>query len=257
MTLGERLGGPVGEQPGEVERLVELVGADEGGHRLDRLGPGLRDGHPVGTGLVEDLVPRAVDVVDLGLVPHRLVGDRALDHLVGAARGLAAGLDDLVAQRRLLEEAVGHVDPEAVDAAVEPEAQHVLEHRRDLGVAPVEVGLAGVEEVEVPLAVLDLGPRGAAEDGLPVVGGRAVRRRRGRGSARAPGCRGRRRARPGTRRARRRCGWAPGRRRRAGRARGPARSGRRRRRACRRAGRRRGSRRRRSRGRAAARCRTA
>ena len=45
------------------------------------------------------------------------------------------------------------VDAEAVDAAVEPEAQDRLELVADLGVAPVEVGLGGVEEVEVPLAV--------------------------------------------------------------------------------------------------------
>ncbi len=55
--------------------------------------------------------------------------------------------------------------------------QHVDEHVADLGVAPVQVGLGGVEQVEVPLAVLDLGPRGAAEDRAPVVG---------RGARRAP-----------------------------------------------------------------------
>ncbi len=140
-----------------------------------RLGPGLGDGHPVGAGLVEDAVPGAVDVVDLGLVPHRLVLELARDHrVVGvdlAGRGALALGHDLVAQRLLLEEAVRHVDAEPVDPAVEPEAQDVLEHRRHLGVAPVEVGLAGVEEVEVPLAVLDLGPRRTAEDRAPVVGG--------------------------------------------------------------------------------------
>ena len=40
----------------------------------------------------------------------------------------------------------------------------------DGGVVPVEVGLFGGEEVEVPLAVGDPGPGGAAEEGLPVVG---------------------------------------------------------------------------------------
>ena len=62
------------------------------------------------------------------------------------------------------------VDPEPVDAPVEPEAEDVLEHVADLGVAPVEVGLGAVEEVEVPLPVRHAGPRVAAEHRLPVVG---------------------------------------------------------------------------------------
>jgi hypothetical protein len=70
---------------------------------------------------------------------------------------------------------VGHVDAEAVDADVQPEAEdraELVAHRR---VFPVEVGLLGREEVQVPLprrAVRfgDPGPGRAAEDGLPVVG---------------------------------------------------------------------------------------
>ena len=73
MTSANAVGRPAAQQPGEVEGLVELVGADEARHRLGRLGPGLGDGHPVAAVLVEDAVPGAVDVVHLGLVPHRLV----------------------------------------------------------------------------------------------------------------------------------------------------------------------------------------
>ena len=47
----------------------------------------------------------------------------------------------VVAELRVLGELVDDVDPEAVDAAVEPEAQHVVHRRLYLGVVPVQVGL--------------------------------------------------------------------------------------------------------------------
>ncbi len=171
---------PRREQPGEVERLAHLVRTDEAGHRLGGLGPGLGDAHPVAGVVRQHPVPAPVDVVQLGLVPHRLVAHGALHHgvlaaEVGAAPGLLPLRDDLVPQVRLLQQSVRDVDPEAVHATVQPEPQHPFEHVADLGVAPVEVRLRGVEEVEVPLApsvgtVRHPGPRVAAEDRAPVVG---------------------------------------------------------------------------------------
>ncbi len=69
---------------------------------------------------------------------------------------------------------MGHVDAEAIDAAVEPEAEDVVESFADGLVVPVEVGLRGVEQVEIPLAgravrVLETAPGRAPEDGFPVV----------------------------------------------------------------------------------------
>ena len=77
----------------------------------------------------------------------------------------------------LFDEAVGHIDSEAIHAPVEPETEHTIKQAPDFGVFPVEIGLALIKNVEIPLArgsigVRNSGPCGAAEDGLPVVGGK-------------------------------------------------------------------------------------
>src|SRR3712207_8417093 len=51
------------------------------------------------------------------------------------------------------------VDPDAVDAAVEPEADDAVELLPHGGVVPVEVGLLGGEQVQVPLAGPAVGDR--------------------------------------------------------------------------------------------------
>jgi hypothetical protein len=70
---------------------------------------------------------------------------------------------------------VGYVDAEPVHPAVEPEPQDCLEFRPHLVVRPVQVGLLGGEQVQVPLArgavrLGDPSPRQAAEVAPPVVG---------------------------------------------------------------------------------------
>src|SRR5271163_1718140 len=81
---------------------------------------------------------------------------------------------------------VCHVDAEAVDAALQPEPQRLLEIVEDLGVVPVEVRLLDVEKMQVPLAritvrLFDPGPGWSAENGLPV-----IRRLRATGPATVP-----------------------------------------------------------------------
>ena len=71
---------------------------------------------------------------------------------------------------------MGHVHPEAGDAAVQPEAQDALEFVVDGVVVPVEVRLGGVEEVQVPLAGCavrfgDPGPGRTAKVGSQLFGG--------------------------------------------------------------------------------------
>ncbi|MGX1251459.1 hypothetical protein RKD48_003970 [Streptomyces ambofaciens] len=77
-----------------------------------------------------------------------------------------------VAQRlgQVLDQRVRDVDAEAVDAPVAPEPQRGAEVGADLLVVPVQVGLLGGEEVQVPLSVGHPLPGAAAEDGLPVGG---------------------------------------------------------------------------------------
>ena len=77
---------------------------------------------------------------------------RARGGAYSVARGSANGCGGrrVVAQLGVLHQPVDRVQPEAVDAAVEPEPHHVLHRRHDLGVAPVQVGLLGIERVQVP-----------------------------------------------------------------------------------------------------------
>jgi hypothetical protein len=144
---------------------VELVGPGverEPGGADARFGDG-DAGRLVG---VEDLAPRAVDVVHPVAVPEGVIV--ALRRGVERCGVVAAG----VAQRRpeVLAQAVCDIDAEAVHAQVEPEPERALELGGDLRVLPVQVGLLGGEDVHVPLPVGRPGPGAAAELGLPVRG---------------------------------------------------------------------------------------
>ena len=68
-----------------------------------------------------------------------------------------------------------NVHAETGDAPVQPEAKHALEFIVDRLVVPVEIGLRGVKEVQIPLPgrairLRDAGPGRSAEVRLPVVG---------------------------------------------------------------------------------------
>ncbi len=152
---------PSDRQEVEVERLLHLVGPDVPAEPLGRRHPRLGDEDLVRAVLGKHLPPSAVDLVDVVLIPHRSVFD-------------AAGLLGLpVGEIVLLDQAVCDVDAEAVDSAIEPEPEDPLELVDDLRIAPVEVGLGRVEEVEIPLtvvfAVVHTCPSGSAERRLPVV----------------------------------------------------------------------------------------
>ena len=76
----------------------------------------------------------------------------------------------VVAQLRVLQHLAQRVDAEAVDAAVEPEAQDAEHRLAQLGVAPVEVGLLAQVGVVVEAAALGVErPPRPAEHAEPVV----------------------------------------------------------------------------------------
>ncbi len=161
------IGVPGRQDLGEVEAQVQLVVvAVVGRHLPGRQHRGLPHRHPVARVAVEqppDVTQQAVGVgrVQVGV---------AVEDLVGIVQ---------VGEVGALEQRLHHVHAEPVHPAVEPEPQGVVHGRHHLGVAPVQVGLLGQEEVQVVLARggIELPGRGTAEVADPVVGRAAVRTR--------------------------------------------------------------------------------
>ena len=123
----------------EVERQVQLVAvAVVGGDLLGGQQVDLAEHQAVARVGVDQLAHAPDELVVLGGVVEGGVGDAGHS---GGSSGSAG----------VLAEAVHDVDAEAVDAAVEPEAHDPVHGLDDLGVGPVEVGLLGQEQVQVPL----------------------------------------------------------------------------------------------------------
>ncbi len=161
----QRLGVPRREQETEVERGVQLLRSHVPGQALRSLHPRLGDEDAVPRILLRDPAPPPVHLVHLVLVPVRVASG-------GRSRG--GVLAGEIRHPGVLGQPVGHVDPEAVRATVQPEPQHRLEFGAYLLVGPVQVGLLGGEQVQVPLAAGPVGfgypgPGRAAEVALPVV----------------------------------------------------------------------------------------
>jgi hypothetical protein len=110
-----------------------------------------------------------VDLVYALLVPHR----RRRPFLAEAAED-GAGIVP-VGEVLVLDQPMRDIDPESVHSVVHPEPQHVDELGSDVRVAPVEVRLGDVEQVQVPLPGLAVRldhplPGRAAENAAPGVG---------------------------------------------------------------------------------------
>ena len=90
--------------------------------------------------------------------------------LLGQRQAERPGGRRVVAHLRVLHQALDGVQAEAVDAAVQPEPDHVLHRGHHVRVAPVQVGHLGVVGVQVPAPARGIpGPGRAAEVGHPVV----------------------------------------------------------------------------------------
>ncbi len=162
----ERRGTPRGHDQFEVEGEVEFVGADVERQALRVGHPGLADRHPVAGVGVEHPAEEPVELVHAVLVPAEVGG-------VGHVAALESTLQRRrrqVGQPGRLGHRVRDVDAEPVDAPVEPEPHHALELGRDGRVLPVQVGLFGREQVQVPVAVGQARPGRPAEHRRPVVG---------------------------------------------------------------------------------------
>ncbi len=132
-----------------------------------------------------ELSRRQVDLADqqgvAGGGPDRLqhlgdLGVVARAHLVDPGEVLGHGQRGrprgrrVVAQGAVLHRPLDRVEAKAVDPALAPEPDHPRERLADLGVAPVEVRLLGIERVQVPApGVRVAAPRRPAEGGEPVV----------------------------------------------------------------------------------------
>jgi hypothetical protein len=57
-----------------------------------------------------------------------------------------------IRQGRVLDQTMRDIDAEAVGPGIEPEPKHIQELLPHVRVAPVQVGLLGVEQMQVPLA---------------------------------------------------------------------------------------------------------
>ena len=164
------IGIPAGGEVAEVEGGVKLIGPLIKRQALGLGHPGFPTEHPGWIVGIGHLAPLAVNHVHTILIPEGCFR-RSADCLGGLDRGVIR-----IGQPGFLDQAVGHIDAEAIHATVKPEAQDVAKLFTHLRVRPVEIWLRGVKEVEVPvtggIAVLIayVRPTTAMENAAPVVG---------------------------------------------------------------------------------------
>jgi hypothetical protein len=175
VVLGEDLRAerPVLEESEGVARVQAMVAAGKVAEQARLLGE-FAEYEPVPV-----FVHGGADLVEhFAVLGQVRVADAALEvGRVGPVmrRTLVHGHRRIVAQLRVMQVRVRHVETEAVDAAVQPEGQHVDRGLARLGVVKIDLGLLLQELVEVILATQRMiRPGRTAEDAEPVVRRRAV-----------------------------------------------------------------------------------
>ena len=167
-----------GGQPGGVEEVEAIGGVEamialgEGLHlRIAVIPADFGDGKAIGifvehrTHLFQE--QRNVRVALAVALDLEIIGARADATILRCGR--------IVAQLRVGHRMVDRIDAEAVDAAVEPEADNIQHSRLHLSIVQVDLRLLLQEIVHIILAAPRVpGPGRAAEHRLPVVGRRAV-----------------------------------------------------------------------------------
>ena len=159
LSQARRVPGP--SQEVEIEGGVKLVGPQVLGKALDVGKPDLPDQDPgVGIGIRHG-PPAAVYLMQLVAIRVGMLAGP------GCRRNLRQG--------RVLHQQHRRIDPDTGHATVEPEAEHGLVFGSNVRVAPVQVGLLGREQMEVPLAgcavrVSRSRPGRAREVGHPAIG---------------------------------------------------------------------------------------
>ena len=146
--LGDRIGGPSRLYQREVERKVRAgkILTIVGDEALDR---------QVNLADQNALVIFIEHAAHLGdhLMYFRLVGGvHLLEPPDLALTRRPARIRRIVAQLGILNQMPDHIDTKTVDAAVEPEAQHIVHRLAHCRIAPIEVGLLAQEGVVIVLS---------------------------------------------------------------------------------------------------------